>query len=131
MSLLAVLLGAVFISVSGNDASVLLAKHAQYVGWHAGDPSVQGWTAAGTRTNGHALDTFAEKRSGIAYRDTLTAAGGRVSEQMGFTGTMLWESGPNGYMVKQAGKPAQVAIATTPARNLDLRKCPWAARRSA
>jgi hypothetical protein len=109
MSLLAMILGAVFISVSGNDASVLLAKHAQYAGWHAGDPSVQSWTAAGTRTNGRALDTFAEKRSGVAYRDTLTAAGGRVSEQMGFTGTMLWESDPNGYMVKQAGKPAQVA----------------------
>jgi len=109
MNLLAALIGAVFISVSGNDASALLAKHTHYTGWQAGDPSVQGWTGAGTRTNGHALDTFAEKRSGIAYRDTLTAAGGHISEQMGFTGTMLWESDPNGYMVKQSGKPAQVA----------------------
>ncbi len=109
MTLLAALLGAVLISVSGNDASVLLAKHTQYVGWQAGDPGLQGWSASGTRTNGHALDTFAEKRSGIAYRDTLTAAGGRVSMQMGFTGTMVWESDPNGFLVRQSGAPAQVA----------------------
>ena len=109
MTVLAALLGAALISVLGNDASVLLAKHTQYVGWQAGDPSVQGWNASGMRTNGHANDTFAEKRSGIAYRDTLTAAGGRVSIQMGFTGTMLWQSDPNGYLVKQAGTPAQVA----------------------
>ncbi len=109
MTLLAALFGAALISVSGNDASVLLAKHTQYVGWQAGDPGLQGWSASGTRTNGHALDTFAEKRSGVAYRDTLTAAGGRVSMQTGFTGTMVWESDPNGFLVKQAGTPAQVA----------------------
>ncbi len=109
MTLLTALLGTVLLSVSGNGASLLLAKHAQYVGWQAGDPSVPGWIASGTRTNGRALDTFTEKRIGIAYRDTLTAAGGRVSEQLGFTGTMLWESDPNGYMVKQTGKPAQIA----------------------
>lgn len=109
MTLLAALLGATLISVSGNDASGLLAKHTQYVGWQAGDPSVQGWNASGTRTNGHATDTFAEKRSGIAYRDTLTAAAGRVGMQTGFTGTMVWETDPNGFLVKQAGTPAQVA----------------------
>jgi len=54
-------------------ASGLFAKHAQYVGWQAGDPSVQGWVATGTRTNGRVVDPFAEKRSGVAYRDTLTA----------------------------------------------------------
>ncbi len=109
MNLLAALLGATLISVSGNDASLLLAKHTQYVGWQAGDPSVQGWNASGTRTNGQVTDTFAEKRSGVAYRDTLTAAGGRVSIQMGFTGTMIWQSDPNGFMVKESGIPAQVA----------------------
>jgi hypothetical protein len=90
MSLLAALLGATLIFVSGNDASGLLAKHTQFAGWQAGDPSVPGWNASGTRTNGHAADTFAEKRTGIVYRDTLTTAGGRVSIQMGFTGTMFW-----------------------------------------
>ena len=70
MNLLAALLGTVLISVSANDASVLFAKHAQYAGWKAGDPSVQGWTASGTRTNGRAADAFTEKRSGVAYRDT-------------------------------------------------------------
>ncbi|HEX5275819.1 MAG TPA: hypothetical protein VFW34_11175, partial [Candidatus Rubrimentiphilum sp.] len=109
MTLLAALLGATLLSVSGNDASVLLAKHTQYVGWQAGDPSMQGWSASGTRTNGRANDTFAEKRSGIAYRDTLTAAGGRISMQTGFTGTTLWQSDPNGFTVTQSGMPAQVA----------------------
>ncbi len=109
MTLLAALFGAALISVSGNDASALLAKHTQYVGWQAGDSGMQGWNASGTRTNGRALDTFAEKRGGIAYRDTLTAAGGRVTMQTGFTGTMVWESDPNGFVVKQAGTPAQVA----------------------
>jgi hypothetical protein len=109
MTLLAALLGATFISVSANDASVLLAKHTQYVGWQAGDPILRGWNASGTRTNGHANDTFAEKRRGIAFRDTLTAAAGRVSIQTGFTGTVLWESDPNGFLVKQSGTPAQIA----------------------
>ena len=109
MNLLAALLGTVLISVSGNDASVLFAKHTQYAGWKAGDPSVQGWIATGTRTKGKVVDGFAEKRSGVAYRDTLTAASGRVSEQMGFSGTMVWEANPNSYVVKQAGIPAQVA----------------------
>src|SRR5436305_13982854 len=109
MNLLAALLGTVLISVSAKDASVLFAKHAQYAGWKAGDPSVQGWTASGTRTNGRAVDAFTEKRSGVAYRDTLTAASGRIGEQMGFNGTMVWETNPNGYLVKQAGIPAQVA----------------------
>ena len=109
MSLFAVLFGAVLLAVSGNDASALLAKHAQYTGWQAGDSSVQGWNASGTRVNGRANDAFAEKRSGIAFKDTLTAAGGRISMQTGFTGTMLWASDPNGYVVKQAGTPAQVA----------------------
>lgn len=109
MILLAALFGATLVSVSGSDASALLAKHAQYAGWQAGRPSVQGWNASGVRTNGRATDTFAEKRSGIAYRDTLTAAGGRVSIQMGFTGSVVWQSDPNGFMVKQSGIPAQVA----------------------
>jgi hypothetical protein len=110
MTLLTALLGAALISASGNDASGLLAKHAQYAGWQTGDPSVQGWNVSGTRTNGHASDTFAEKRSGIAYRDTLTAAGGRVSIESGFTGTMFWETDPNGFLVKQSGIPAEVAF---------------------
>src|SRR5438105_808861 len=109
MNVLAALLGTVLISVSGNDASALFAKHAQYAGWKAGDPGIQGWSASGTRTNGKVVDAFSEKRSGVAYKDTLTAASGHVSEQMGFSGTMVWESNPNGYVVKQAGIPAQVA----------------------
>jgi hypothetical protein len=109
MNLFAALIGTVLLAASGNDASALLAKHAQYTGWQAGDTSVQGWTAAGTRQNGRATDTFTEKRSGIAYKDTLTAAGGRVSLQMGFTGTAVWASDPNGYVVKTSGTPAQVA----------------------
>jgi hypothetical protein len=109
MNVLAALLGTVLISVSGNDASALFAKHAQYAGWKVGDPAVQGWSASGTRTNGKVVDAFTEKRSGVAYKDTLTAASGHVSEQMGFSSTMVWESNPNGYVVKQAGIPAQVA----------------------
>lgn len=110
MNLFAAFFAAALLAISTNDASVLLAKHAQYTGWQAGDSSVQGWTATGTRVNGRATDAFSEKRTGVAYKDTLTAAGGRISEQAGFNGTMVWASDPNGYVVKQTGTPAQVAF---------------------
>jgi hypothetical protein len=120
MNVLAALLGTVLISVSTNDASALFAKHAQYVGWQAGDPSVQGWVASGSRNNGHGSDTLTEKRSGIAYHDTLSAAGGRVSQDSGFTGSLVWESDPNGYTVTQTGTPAQVAYDLNLVRAEDL-----------
>lgn len=110
MVVLAGLIAAVLVSVAETDTSTLLAKHAQYTGWQAADKTVPGWNATGTRTNGRDTDSFTEKRNGIAYRDTLTAPAGRISIQSGFTGTLVWESNPNGFMVKQAGTPAQVAF---------------------
>lgn len=92
-----------------SDASSFFSKHAQYVGWQGTEQPPVSWTASGTRTNGRATDTFGEKRLGIAYRDTLSAAGGRVSENTGFTGSVLWKSDPNGYTATQHGPPAQIA----------------------
>lgn len=102
------LLSALIISIVSNDVSSLLAKHAQYVGWRAGD--IPGWRATGTRTNGGTVDTFMEKRSGVAYRTTLSIGDSRVAEDAGFTGSLVWETDPNGYLVRPLGMPAEVAF---------------------
>lgn len=116
------LLSALFISIVANDASPLLAKHAQYAGWHAGD--IPGWRATGTRTNGSTVDTFTEKRSGVAYRTTLTVGDSRVAEDTGFTGSLVWETDPNGYLIRPLGIPAQTAFDLNLIRSESLTQIP-------
>ena len=103
----------VAIHAQALDPQSLLAKHAAFVGWKAGDAAMTSWRAAGTRTDGKgASDRFAEARRGLVFRDTLWTQGDKLSIDTGFTGSKVWSADENGFTVTDLNGAAR--------RTLDL-----------
>jgi hypothetical protein len=86
-----------------DAAAALIAKHAAYVGWHAGDDAMKTLRLSGpvTREN-KPRGTIVALRSGIAFRETYITKDG-VRRDDGFTGSMLWTSNGNGFTVRTVG----------------------------
>ena len=88
-------------------AGALLAKHAAYMGWRAGDGTLTSLRESGTRTfDGRVTARIAAFHRGVAYRRTSTTPSGRTIED-GFTGRVLWSSNHNGFTVQTVGEPAR------------------------
>jgi hypothetical protein len=93
-----------------DDAQALLAKHASFVGWKSGDAALSSWQASGTRTGRGATDALREARNGLVYRDSISAEGGSLTDDVGFTGRVVWHADLNGFTSTLLGSPAQVAL---------------------
>lgn len=102
------LVGAIFALTSlpafaADDAAALMAKHAAFVGWHAGDGVVKTLKETGEATReGKTLGKLAKLRYGIAFRDTYVNAAGEQWDD-GFTGNVSWTSNTNGFTVRPVG----------------------------
>jgi predicted aspartyl protease len=88
---------------AADDAAALIAKHAAYAGWHAGDGVVKTLRATGDITrDGKVRGTMLSLRYGVAYRDTFVSESG-IHSASGFTGSVLWTSNENGFTVRPVG----------------------------
>jgi hypothetical protein len=91
-------------AATADDAGALMAKHAAYVGWHAGDGIVKTLRATGEATrDGKPRATLTSLRYGAAFRDTAINTDGLRSDS-GFTGTVSWTSNANGFTVRPVGE---------------------------
>lgn len=91
-------------AVAADDASALIAKHAAYVGWHAGDGVVKTLRESGVVTrDGKTVGLMGELRYGIAFRDTYITGNGEQYDD-GFTGSLSWSSNENGFTVRSLGE---------------------------
>jgi predicted aspartyl protease len=91
----------------GDDAAALLAKHRAYVGWHIGDGVVKTLRATGTVTkDGKVQSNILLLRYGIAMRTRSTDLHGLESSS-GFTGSVYWTSGSNGFTLQPVGEVAR------------------------
>lgn len=96
---------------AADDAAALMAKHASYVGWHAGDGVVKTLKQTGEATrDGKLLRSFTSLRYGIAYRDTFVEASG-IQYDEGFTGNIAWTSNENGFTVRAIGEVVRAQFA--------------------
>ncbi|MEA2785655.1 MAG: Aspartyl protease [Candidatus Eremiobacteraeota bacterium] len=89
---------------AAEDAGALMAKHAAYVGWHAGDGVVKTLKQTGEATrDGKVVRSFSLLRYGGAYRETFEYPNGLHYDE-GFTGTIAWASNENGFTVRALGE---------------------------
>jgi hypothetical protein len=87
-----------------DDATALMARHAAYVGWHAGDGIVKSLREIGEQTrDGKVRASLRSLHYGIAYRDTFVGASGLHFDD-GFTGSVAWTSNENGFTVRALGE---------------------------
>jgi hypothetical protein len=87
-----------------DDAAALIAKHAAYVGWHAGDGVVKTLRETGELTrDGKPLGQTTALRFGMAFRDTYVSNAG-IHYDEGFTGSISWTSNENGFTVRSIGE---------------------------
>ena len=97
-------------SAAGDDAVALLAKHAAYVGWHAGDGAVKTLRATGdVTTSGQVPDRIRLLRYGVAFRATFEDSRGFQYDD-GFTGNVFWTTSSNGFTVRPVGEAARYRI---------------------
>jgi hypothetical protein len=89
---------------SADDAgAALMAKHAAFVGWHAGGDAVTTLRLSGPVVRaGKELGVQTELRRGIAFRSGYVTKQGLRSDS-GFTGSYLWSTNQNGFMVRPIG----------------------------
>jgi hypothetical protein len=98
-------------AASGDDAAALLAKHAAYVGWHAGDGVVKTLRATGEYTrSGQPTSRIRMLRYGVAFRETFEDPRGFQNDD-GFTGNVFWNTSSNGFTVRPIGEAARYRIA--------------------
>lgn len=89
---------------AADEAAALIAKHAAFVGWHAGDGVMKTLRETGTQTrDGKIVGILTSLRYGIAFRDTGVSADG-VHFDAGFTGSVAWVSNQNGFTVPAVGE---------------------------
>jgi hypothetical protein len=99
-------------SASSDDAAALLAKHAAYVKWHAGDGVVKTLRETGEATrDGKSRGTLTSLRYGLAHRDTFVSAEGLHFDD-GFTGSVSWTSNENGFTVRPIGEVVRALFDT-------------------
>ncbi|HEX3463850.1 MAG TPA: retropepsin-like aspartic protease [Candidatus Elarobacter sp.] len=88
---------------AADDAAALIAKHAAYAGWHAGDGVVKTLRETGAATrDGKPQAEISALRYGIAFRNTHVATNGGEWDD-GFTGNVSWTSNVNGFTVRTLG----------------------------
>lgn len=98
-------------AVAADDAAALLAKHAAYMGWRAGDGTVKTLRATGEATrDGKRTARLRLLRYGIASRDTYSDSRGLEYDD-GFTGNVFWTTSANGFTVRPVGESARYRIA--------------------
>lgn len=91
-------------AAKADDAAALIAKHAAYVGWHAGDGVIKTLRETGGYTrDGKSVGELTSLRYGVAYRDTVVGNNG-VHFDDGFTGSLAWTSNENGFTVRALGE---------------------------
>ena len=87
-----------------------MAKHASYVGWHAGDGVVKTLREAGQVTVGtSSVARIRMLRFGIAFRETTEDARG-LENDAGFTGNVFWTSNSNGFTIRPIGEVARYLV---------------------
>jgi hypothetical protein len=91
-------------AAAADDASELLAKHQAYVGWHEGDGVVKTLRETGTAagSDGKTVATLTQLRYGVAQRRTVVSDNGTSAR--GFTGTIYWSTGTNGFTLRPVGE---------------------------
>ena len=92
---------------AADDAPALLARHAAYVGWHAGDGKVKTLrqVTEGVR-DGKVRYTATTAWYGFATRESTTDQNG-IESSDGFTGAVFWTSNENGFTVRPVGEVVQ------------------------
>jgi hypothetical protein len=90
--------------VAADDAAELLAKHQAYVGWHEGDGVVKTLKESGTVVGGDGkqVATITQLRYGVAQRRTIVSDRGLTAR--GFTGSIYWSTGSNGFTLRPVGE---------------------------
>jgi predicted aspartyl protease len=95
---------------AADDAASLLAKHAAYVGWYAGDGVVKTVRASGEIVrNGQQTHRIRLLRYGVAFRQTFEDVRG-FEDDNGFTGNVFWRTSSNGFTVRPIGEAARYLI---------------------
>ncbi|HEY0393404.1 MAG TPA: retropepsin-like aspartic protease [Candidatus Elarobacter sp.] len=98
-------------ALAADDAAALLAKHHAYAGWASGDGVVKTLRETGTVTNASAkvVEKIRMLRFGVAYRASVQDARG-FEEDDGFTGSVLWTTAGNGFIIRPVGDSARFLI---------------------
>jgi predicted aspartyl protease len=93
--------------VAADDAAALVAKHAAFVGWKAGDGSITTLVLEGVaRDNrGAIVVERSEIREG-RLSHVVDASTSRNGVNRGFTGRLYWSSDANGFTIPTIGKEA-------------------------
>ena len=101
-------------AVRADDAAqALLAKHKAYAGWSFNDGTFKTlttqWTLSHTK-DGSVVYRETEREMGVLERsDYVSERSGRGGHE-GFTGTLLWQSGSNGFTTRLLGDPAKFLV---------------------
>jgi hypothetical protein len=96
-----------------DDAASLLAKHKAYVGWSLGDGTyatlVTEWVKRGR--DGKVLGRLTSRERGPIGRTDYKSERTGLEAHSGFTGSVLWQSGENGFATKLIGDAAKRFVA--------------------
>jgi Aspartyl protease len=104
LALATFVLGTPLAAAAADEATALMAKHAAYAGWHAGDGVVKTLRATGEVTrDGKQRASLTSLRYGAAFRNTSTNPDG-LQNASGFTGAVSWTSNENGFTVRPVGE---------------------------
>ncbi len=97
-----------------DDAAALLAKHRAYVGWQLGDGSVPGLqlTREFRTPKGKVTQRATEIRAGMLLRRDYSDAKTGLTDSLGFTGHIFWETNYNGFVTPIVGTGARLQLAT-------------------
>jgi len=96
-----------------DDAAALLAKHRAYVGWQLGDGSVPGLqlTREFRTSKGKLTQRATEIRAGMLLRRDYSDAKTGLTDSLGFTGHVFWETNYNGFVTPIVGTGASFQLA--------------------
>jgi predicted aspartyl protease len=91
-------------------ATVLLAKHREYVGWENGDGAIKTLREQGEAVrDGQTVRRFRALKLGLIYHTSTEYRYGSFDQ--GFTGRVFWQSNANGFTVQTVGEAARYLIA--------------------
>ncbi len=96
-----------------ESAQALLAKHKAYAGWSFNDGTfktlVTQWTFSHTK-DGSVVFRQTERQMGVLQRDDYVSERNGREGHEGYTGTLLWQSGSNGFTTRLLGDPAKAIV---------------------
>jgi hypothetical protein len=112
--------GAVSESTTDAQAAALLAKHKAFVGWQFGDGTFQTMRISGNVTDEHGKQTttFVQLSHGLLFSNAYTnLKRGGVTDRIGFTGNLFWQSDYNGFTTPIYGDYSRFLASLTVLRN--------------